>query len=165
MSASAVIEARGMPDRRPSIEIALFSAPRQEMCDMPVELKTLLTHALDDEYKAKATFAAVIDRFSPVRPFINIVDAERRHNRGDQGSIQTIGLGHSTQSLGRQGRAAADGACETAVRAEVDNIALYDRLLPEIAEPGVHQTLSNLQRASRDNHLPAFWRCLSRETR
>jgi len=134
---------------------------------MPVELKTLLTHALDDEYKAEATYAAVIDRFGPVRPFINIVEAERRHIEAIKGQFRRLGwdIPPNPWAGKVEPPLTLAGACETAVRAEVDNIALYDRLLPEIAEPGVHQTLSNLQRASRDNHLPAFRRCLSRETR
>lgn len=50
-----------------------------------------------------------------------------------------------------------------AIKAEVENIALYDRLLPAIADDSVRHVLQNLQDASRDNHLPAFRRCLERE--
>lgn len=35
--------------------------------------------ALDDEYKARATYRKVIEAFGPVRPFVNIVEAEDRH--------------------------------------------------------------------------------------
>ncbi len=38
-----------------------------------------LNEALDDEYKAWATYDQVIDDFGPIRPFINIRDAEARH--------------------------------------------------------------------------------------
>ena len=38
-----------------------------------------LYEALDDEFKAWATYDQVIDDFGPVRPFINIRDAEARH--------------------------------------------------------------------------------------
>ena len=54
-------------------------------------------------------------------------------------------------------------ACRMAIEAEVENIALYDRLLPAIADDSVRHVLQNLQDASRDNHLPAFRRCLERE--
>jgi rubrerythrin len=54
-------------------------------------------------------------------------------------------------------------ACSMAVDAEIENIALYDRLLPAIPDDVVRQVLQNLQDASRDNHLPAFRRCLERE--
>lgn len=38
-----------------------------------------MAEALDDEYKAIATYESVLDAFGPVRPFANIVEAERRH--------------------------------------------------------------------------------------
>jgi len=38
-----------------------------------------LKEALDDEYKARATYQAVIEKFGSVRPFSNIVEAEGRH--------------------------------------------------------------------------------------
>jgi hypothetical protein len=38
-----------------------------------------LSEALDDEYRARATYRKVIERFGPVRPFVNIVDTENRH--------------------------------------------------------------------------------------
>jgi len=38
-----------------------------------------LKEALDDEYRAWATYDQVIADFGEVRPFINIRDAERRH--------------------------------------------------------------------------------------
>jgi hypothetical protein len=38
-----------------------------------------LSEALEDEYKARATYWKVIEKFGPVRPFANIVEAEGRH--------------------------------------------------------------------------------------
>ena len=35
--------------------------------------------ALDDEYRAEAIYDAVMQKFGEVRPFINIIEAERRH--------------------------------------------------------------------------------------
>ena len=37
------------------------------------DLRTVLLDALEDERKAEATYEAVIVKFGPVRPFINIV--------------------------------------------------------------------------------------------
>ncbi|WP_231568245.1 ferritin family protein [Novosphingobium malaysiense] len=54
-------------------------------------------------------------------------------------------------------------ACERAVQAEIENIALYDRLIPQIDDVAVKEVFQNLQDASRNNHLPAFRRCLVRE--
>ena len=54
-------------------------------------------------------------------------------------------------------------ACETAVSAEIENATVYDKLLNAAAEyPDVQAVLKNLQRASQENHLPAFQRCVDR---
>ena len=44
-----------------------------------IELAKILLDALDDERKAEASYAVVIDKFGPVRPFSNIIEAEQRH--------------------------------------------------------------------------------------
>ena len=46
--------------------------------ETPVMLEALalaLNESLQDEYKARATYRAIIQAFGPVRPFINIVEA------------------------------------------------------------------------------------------
>jgi H+-transporting ATPase len=43
------------------------------------ETLAALSEALDDEYRARATYSKVIEHFGPVRPFVNIVQAEDRH--------------------------------------------------------------------------------------
>lgn len=129
------------------------------------QLRTVLLEALEDERKAEATYAAVLAKFGKVRPFSNIIDAERRHSSAIE--RQLIRLGIPVPPNGCEGRGHAPAslaeACRAAVHAEIENIALYDRLLPSIADGMVRQVLENLQAASRDNHLPAFRRCLARE--
>lgn len=130
-----------------------------------INLKTVLVEALDDERKAEATYRAVIEKFGEVRPFINIIEAERRHSAAIE--RQMIRLGFAIPANQWQGKGMAPAtlaeACSMAITAEVENIALYDRLLPAIADESVRHVLQNLQDASRDNHLPAFRRCLERE--
>jgi rubrerythrin len=131
---------------------------------MSVDLEQVLGDALDDEYKAEATYAAVIKRFGAVRPFINIVEAERRH--ADALIRQCERLGFVPRANRWAGKVAAPAslgdACAEAIVAEEENIALYDRLLPGIADPQVRAVLARLQEASRERHLPAFRRCLAR---
>lgn len=124
-----------------------------------------LRAALDDEYRAEATYAAVIASFGEVRPFINIIEAERRH--ADQVKVQmdrlAISYDPANPYLGTlTAPVTVLAACEQGVEAEVENIALYDRLLPTVQDPLVRETLTRLQAASRDRHLPAFQRCVSR---
>lgn len=129
----------------------------------PADIEAL-RDALDDEYRAEATYQAVIDEFGPVRPFINIIEAERRHAGMVKTQYARLGLeAPANPYLGKiEAPESLLTACEAGVEAEVENIALYDRILPEITDPQVRATLERLQAASRDNHLPAFQRCVDR---
>jgi rubrerythrin len=124
-----------------------------------------LRAALDDEYKAEATYAAVIAAFGEVRPFINIIEAERRHAASVRAEMDRLGLPYETANpyLGKLAAPTSVlDACKAGVEAEIENIALYDRLLPKIEDPQVRDTLTRLQWASRERHLPAFQRCVER---
>lgn len=133
----------------------------------PINLQTLLLDALDDERKAEAFYSAVLDKFGPVRPFVNIVSAERRHAEAIERHLRRLGFPVPENRWEGSGRAPSSlaTACEQAMAGEVDNIALYDRLIPSIGDPAVRQLFENLQAPSRENHLPAFRRCLERERR
>lgn len=120
--------------------------------------------ALDDEYKARATYEAVIERFGPVRPFTSIIGAEERHARALERLLDRAGEPIPADPW-RDSVAApvtlAD-ALALGVQAEIDNRDLYDRLERMTAEPEVLRVFANLRRASQDNHLPAFQRRLDR---
>ncbi|MFA7602845.1 MAG: DUF2202 domain-containing protein [Novosphingobium sp.] len=131
------------------------------------DLKTILLDALDDERKAEATYAAVIARFGPVPPFSNIIRAEQRHSAALERQLRRLGIPVPPDPWTGKVAAAASlaQACENAIAGEIENIALYDRLIPLIEDSTVRQVLENLQAASRDRHLPAFRRCRERERR
>ena len=144
----------------PALAAAAIAVPAQA-----TELdRKALADALDDEYRAEASYQAVIDKFGPVRPFINIIEAEKRHSSMVRGQYARLGMSAPENPyLGKlKPPASLLEACEQGVEAEIENIALYDRLLPKITDPAVRQVLSRLQAASRDNHLPAFKRCVAR---
>lgn len=123
-----------------------------------------LEEALDDEYRAEATYQAIIDKFGAVRPFINIIEAERRHAGMVKRQYARLGIeAPENPYLGEiEAPESLLDACKNGVEAEIENIALYDRLLPKVSDPQVRETLGRLQAASRDNHLPAFQRCVDR---
>lgn len=126
---------------------------------------TALRQALDDEYRAEATYKAVIDAFGEVRPFINIIEAERRHADRAKAEMDRLEISYDTVNpyLGTiSAPPTILAACEQGVTAEIENIALYDRILPTIEDEQVRETLGRLQWASRERHLPAFQRCVSR---
>ncbi|MEQ8651464.1 MAG: DUF2202 domain-containing protein [Kiloniellales bacterium] len=121
-----------------------------------------LKEALEDEYKARATYRKVIERFGPVRPFINIVEAEDRHAKALLRLLERRGSPPSPDRWPE--RVSAPGslreACAAAIEAEIENAAMYDRLLRAIDDPEALGVMRRLQYASQHHHLPAFRRCL-----
>lgn len=54
-------------------------------------------------------------------------------------------------------------ACQMGVEAEIENAELYNRLLDMTQDyADVQSVFQQLQRASQENHLPAFRRCVER---
>lgn len=133
---------------------------------MSMTLKDRLTLALLDEYKSRATYAKILEKFGPARPFVNIHEAEGRHVEALVHLFETyqieVPVDHWPCHITVP--ATLKEACEQAVDAEQDNMTMYDRILAETSEPDVRRVLLHLQSASRDRHLPAFERCVHRES-
>jgi len=132
---------------------------------MSENLKNALIEAINDEYKSRAAYNAVISKFGEVRPFINIVAAEGRHVEAllplfDKYNV-AIPIDDWDSRIDTP-ESVLD-ACRLGVKDEIENAEMYDRLLDlTIDYPDVQQVLKNLQRASKENHLPAFQRCVER---
>lgn len=90
------------------------------------DLEEILRDALEEERKTEATYAAVIPKFGEVRPFINIIDSERRHSAAIE--RQMVSLGFAIPSNHWEGKGVAPAtlaeACSMAIGAEIENIAL-----------------------------------------
>jgi hypothetical protein len=125
---------------------------------------TALREALDDEYHAWTTYDQVIEDFGEVRPFINVRDAEARHIEALLGLFDRYGIEAPPNPWpGRVTRyRRVKDACSDAVKAEVENAALYDRLLASTLRPDLQVVFGRLREASQERHLPAFQRCVSR---
>lgn len=126
--------------------------------------RAALDEALDDEYRSRATYRAVLEAFGPVRPFVNIVEAEQRHIDALLRQYERLALPVPADPWGGRIDAPADleAACRAGVEAELANAELYDRLLTMTEDPQVRHVFGNLQRASQERHLPAFQRCSER---
>jgi hypothetical protein len=123
-----------------------------------------LQEALDDEYKAWATYDQVIQDFGPIRPFINIRDAESRHIDALCQLYHEHGLTPPDNNwIGKAPRYdSVKSACAAGVQAEIDNVDLYQRIMAKTDRPDILRVFQNLQDASQNRHLPAFRRCLQR---
>lgn len=123
-----------------------------------------LLEALDDEYKAWATYDQVISDFGEVRPFINIRDAEARHIQAlcslfisyEVAIPENTWPGRVTQYR------TLHEACEAGVTAEIENGQMCERLLRTTDREDILTVLRNLQEASQQRHLAAFQRCVER---
>jgi soluble lytic murein transglycosylase-like protein len=135
--------------------------PTAELSDAE---RLALATALDDEYKSHETYRRVIADFGPVRPFINIVEAEARHIAALLALFKTYAVAPpANRWAGRAPRFAdVHAACVAGVQGEIENVALYDRLLPATQRPDLLQVFHALRSASQDRHLPAFQRCAQR---
>ncbi len=125
-----------------------------------------LQEALDDEYRAWATYDQVITDLGAVRPFNNIRDAEARHIDALRTLFARYGLPVPENPWPRRVTryTSLREACEAGVAAEIANSALYDRLLSATQRQDILAVFRRLQEASQQRHLEAFRRCAVRES-
>lgn len=123
-----------------------------------------LNEALDDEYRAWATYDQVITDFGDVPPFSNIREAESRHVDALYELFMQYNLPIPENPWpGKVERyVSIQAACKAGVAAEIANSKMYDRLLKTTERPDILAVLRNLQEASQQRHLPAFHRCAQR---
>lgn len=143
----------------------LATAPALSQTLSP-DAKAALDSALQDERHAEAFYSAVMAKFGEVRPFSNIINAERQHEAIMIDLYQTYDIaapenGYATAAL--EAPATLIDACKIGVEAEIANRDLYDvNLLPAVsAYPDITLVLQRLRDASEDKHLPAFQRCVN----
>jgi hypothetical protein len=128
-------------------------------------LESVLVEAINDEYKARATYRLVIEEFGDIRPFSNIVEAEGRHIEALLPLFKKYGITVPEDDWHSRITPPSSiiDACRQGVEDEIENAEMYHRLLDASKDyPDVQLVLSRLQRASKENHLPAFQRCVER---
>ncbi len=124
-------------------------------------LEQALIEALDDEYKACATYQHIIGLFGGIRPFTNILEAEKRHIQALLPLFKKYGFSVPEDSWANRVETPNSilEACQAGVEAEIENAEMYDRLLATTQDfADVQQVFKNLQRESQENHLIAFQR-------
>lgn len=126
-----------------------------------MSLAEILNEAELDEFKARDTCRRIIDAYGPVKPFANLVEAEQHHSDRLRPPFRRDGI--AVPEFPDPARISMPGSppetCQAAVRTEIDNAAMYDRLLVETALGKVRTVFLRPQVASRDHHRSVFWRC------
>jgi len=134
------------------------------------QAKDAVLAALDDEYKAQSLYKAILAMHGDVRPFSNIINAEKHHSEMLIDLLQTYGqaVPENPYENGTKPKLQAPAtlleACQIGITAEIENVALYDdTLLPAVLNyTDITDVMTRLRNASQDRHLPAFQRCVSR---
>ncbi len=121
-----------------------------------------LNEAIQDEYKARATYRKVIADFGDVRPFSNIVHAETRHIEALSGLYAKYGIAVPPDEWGDKvpSYTSPKEACAAAVQAEIENGGLYDVIMAKVGKADILRVFTALRDASIQRHLPAFQRCV-----
>lgn len=131
--------------------------------ELSQSVKDALDEAINDEYKALATYEAVISKLGSVRPFSMIKGAEEQHIASLKAIYDKYGLVAPQNTLSGKVTAPATlkEACQTGVEAEIANASLYrDKLLPAVkGYEDIVGVFTNLMNASQEKHLNAFERC------
>jgi len=131
--------------------------------ELPQSVKEALGEAINDEYKALATYEAVILKFGTIRPFSMIKGAEEQHISSLKAIYDKYGLVAPQNTLSGKITAPATlkEACQTGVEAEIANAKLYkEELLPAVKNyEDITAVFINLMNASEQKHLVAFEKC------
>lgn len=124
--------------------------------------KTLeaMVEALNDGRRSEAQYQAVMEKFGEVRPFLNIAQAERRHQAMLLELFEKYKIEVPENNFPEEiAPATVRAACEAGVHSEKENVALYDKFLKDMKEPDIRVVFTKLRDASEFHHLPAFERC------
>jgi hypothetical protein len=126
------------------------------------EVKQALVEALagpEGEFAAHALYSVVLEKYGKIEPYAAIREAEKRHIQALKRQLQKYGISiPEDRFTGKvSGPASLLEAAKQSVESEEKNIAMYDRYLSTVkGYPDLTRVFTNLQRASRDAHLPAF---------
>ena len=121
-----------------------------------------LAAAIQEEYTAMNTYQAVLSELGDVLPFSRIVRAEQQHVNALIRVAQRFGVDvpENAGEVAEIEWSTLTEACQMGVIFEQVDAALYDELLLNITNPMLIRVYTNLQRASLNNHLPAFEACI-----
>lgn len=150
-----------------SLAIGIILTPLANAASLNQPATDAILTALEDEYLAEATYAGIIDKLGNVRPFSNIINAERTHQDALKNLLTTYGVSipdnpyfSGAKKLNELPTTKTE-ACKLGIEAEIANLKLYDdKLLPIVSKfPDITEVFTNLKNASEFKHLPAFQRC------
>jgi len=121
-----------------------------------------LAEAIQEEYTAMNTYQAIMDELGEIQPFSRIARSEQQHVNALIRVAERFGV-EVPENAGEVADiewSTFEEACQLGVTFEQIDADLYDELLPNTTNPMLIRVYTNLQRASLNNHLPAFEACI-----
>ncbi len=125
-------------------------------------LREAMAAALQDEWRAEAFYAAVMEVHGEVRPFSRIVHAEDRHAAALLALYGRLGMDPPANGWADHAfevPATLEACCDLAAVSEILNVAIYDEWLERIEHEDARRVFGSLRDASAERHLRAFRRC------
>lgn len=127
------------------------------LTDQNLTITDMLTYALQDEYTARAEYAAILDQLDARAPYQGIQHSEEGHIRSLATLSGTYGIALPEDTSPEHIAIPATllEAALTGVQAEQNNIAMYERFLKADLPEDIRTVFENLKTAS-EHHLAAF---------
>ena len=121
-----------------------------------------LAEAIQEEYTAMNTYQAIMDELGEIQPFSRIARSEQQHVNALIRVAERFGVEvpENAGDVADIEWSTFEEACQLGVTFEQIDADLYDELLPNTTNPMLIRVYTNLQRASLNNHLPAFEACI-----
>lgn len=129
------------------------------LADKDLTILDMLSYAVQDEYLAHGEYLVILEKFGSQNPYSNIAQSEETHLALLKDLYSNYGLTFPDDSSAEHIITPADllEAAKTGVKAEVDNIAMYDIFLTYDLPDDVKEVFISLKNAS-ESHLNAFQR-------
>lgn len=128
-----------------------------------VTVQEVLRYAMNDEQEAKATYGAIMEKYGDVAPFNRIIQAEERHITLLEPLMDKYNVTMPEEKVEiKEIPATLEEAYALGVKAEEENIAMYEAYLQEDVPDDVKQVITQLMNDSK-KHLQAFTRATNGE--
>jgi hypothetical protein len=126
------------------------------------DLGTALAQAMAQGEMAQHSYEAVVAQLGPIAPFDGMVRAEAADVAAVRAAAGAHGLTIGGEPVpGSPAPPDRASACLVAAEIEKSTVSMYDELLPQVRSyPDVTRLFTRLRAAAKDEHLPAFERCV-----
>ena len=134
-----------------AVGVALLGALPATAQTLEAKTKDALVAALDDERKAQAIYGAVMAKFGQVRPFVNIIRAERNHEAQLLGLFKTYQLTVPENQYTKKYCTLETSFCRYSCGADTENILRDETLQSMIKVARIKMTRQRQQKTTQES--------------